>query len=155
MDRRSFAQLLTIGAGSLGLQQASAQANKDDADATPAPKSKQREAHPEPVNVADIRALAEARQHQHEVRVGQRDLTSGFAGDRIGGEDLLFAAGPERQLRVGRGRQFPDVAVGPGVRNDPCRMSNVERPISNVQVSQRNAKNTSTFDIEYSISIIP
>ncbi|MBC8357145.1 MAG: alpha-hydroxy-acid oxidizing protein [Planctomycetes bacterium] len=61
MDRRSFAQLLTIGAGSLGLQQASAQANKDDADATPAPKSKQREAHPEPVNVADIRALAEAK----------------------------------------------------------------------------------------------
>ena len=61
MDRRSFTQLLTLGAGSLGLQHASAQAIEDAADAPPGPNLKTRETQAEPVNVADIRALAEAK----------------------------------------------------------------------------------------------
>jgi isopentenyl diphosphate isomerase/L-lactate dehydrogenase-like FMN-dependent dehydrogenase len=60
MDRRSFTQLLTLGAGALGLQQASAQADKDGADPLPAAKPNNRRTHPEPVNVAEFQALAEA-----------------------------------------------------------------------------------------------
>ncbi len=60
MDRRSFAQLLTLGAGALGLMQASAQGQDDDAGATPGAKPKDAGTHPELVNVADIKALAEA-----------------------------------------------------------------------------------------------
>ncbi len=60
MDRRSFAQLLTLGAGSLGLVQASGQEPDDEAGAAAGPKPKQPGTHPELVNVADIKALAEA-----------------------------------------------------------------------------------------------
>ncbi|MDA1049197.1 MAG: alpha-hydroxy acid oxidase [Planctomycetota bacterium] len=58
MDRRSFAQLLTLGAGTLGLQQAAARA--DDVDAVPGAKPQQNKTHPQPVNVADFQALAES-----------------------------------------------------------------------------------------------
>lgn len=61
MDRRSFAQLLTLGAGSVGLWQASAQAGGDDTEVVPGAAPNQRANQPEPVNVADLEALAQAK----------------------------------------------------------------------------------------------
>jgi len=61
MDRRSFTQLLTLGAGSLGLWKTSAQAAADDTGAAPDPERNQQGAQPEAVNVADIEAIAEAK----------------------------------------------------------------------------------------------
>lgn len=60
MDRRSFAQLLTLGAGSLGLMQTSAQGQDDDAVTAPGAKREDLGSPIEAVNVADIKALAEA-----------------------------------------------------------------------------------------------
>ncbi len=69
MDRRSFTQLLTLGAGALGLGQTSAmaiEARDDDhaGDHVDGPQNSQpgsKSVPPEPVNVADIRTLAEAK----------------------------------------------------------------------------------------------
>ncbi|MEO8496248.1 MAG: alpha-hydroxy acid oxidase, partial [Planctomycetota bacterium] len=61
MDRRSFAQLLTLGAGALGLWQVSADAADDRAGAAPGAHPNNRKAQSEPVNVAEFQTLAEAR----------------------------------------------------------------------------------------------
>lgn len=61
MDRRSFAQFLTLGAGSLGLGQASAQSVEDNTSTAPDQKLNQKQSRPDPVNVADIQAMAKAK----------------------------------------------------------------------------------------------
>lgn len=60
MDRRSFAQLLTLGAGALGLGQAAARAEEDGAGAVPEPTPNQNRTRPEPVNVAEFQTLAKS-----------------------------------------------------------------------------------------------
>ena len=61
MNRRSFTQLLTLGAGWLGLWQASGEADDEGAGLVAGGEFHPPGNHPQPVNVADIQAIAQTR----------------------------------------------------------------------------------------------